>query len=322
MKDYRGDIDGLRAIAVVGVILCHLNFKFVSGGFLGVDIFFVISGYLITRILEKFNNFQDLILFYRRRVMRLLPCFILVVFTTVFIGMFLSLESIYLNTLKYAVFGHLFSVNWLLFYESSDYFDFNTNLKPLLHIWSLSIEEQFYFIAPIIIIFLKRYYKFILTLLFIFSLVHFLYFSNIDKYYFSTFSRIWQIVLGSALVYLNITFENKYDNVIKNILLIFIVLTFFYLSENNSIHGSLLICVLTALFISFKNTHCFINNKYFIYIGFLSYSLYLWHQPIIAYTRHLNGDELSYYVKINLIIIIFVISQLSYKYVEKYFRLK
>lgn len=265
---------------------------------------------------------SDLLIFYKRRIMRLLPVFIFIVSITVFAGYLFSPKSLFINTVKYAFFGHMFSVNWLLFSESSNYFDFNTNLKPLLHIWSLSIEEQFYLVLPLIVIFFKRYIRTIVLLSFFFSLTLFFYFNNVDKYYFSTQTRIWQFLIGSILVLFEIKYKTKNDVHIKNLTILSIIFALLFFSKINSHYGSLLICLFTSLFLSIENTKCIISNKFCVHIGLISYSLYLWHQPVIAYARQINGDKLSLDNKLLLILLILVASQITYNCVEKNFRYK
>ncbi len=159
ISQYRADIDGLRAVAVLSVIIFHLNAAWMPSGFLGVDIFFVISGYLITSIvyrdlLRGSFSFKD---FYQRRIKRILPAFFTVVLFSLLVGLFLvSVESYFEELKKSALAATFFSSNFF-FMRGVSYSDPTTEDKPFLHIWSLSVEEQFYFVFPVLLILLLRY---------------------------------------------------------------------------------------------------------------------------------------------------------------------
>ena len=153
---YRSDIDGLRAVAVLLVVFYHAGFKFISGGFVGVDVFFVISGFLITSIIQKeiINSEFKLFNFYVRRIRRILPSFYVVIFFTIFFGYFLLLPSDYTLLAKSFMASSVFIANMYFWKSTGGYFNSNTDELPLLHIWSLSLEEQFYFIWPFVLIFI------------------------------------------------------------------------------------------------------------------------------------------------------------------------
>ncbi len=150
---YRKEIDGLRAFAVLSVMLFHADFKYFSGGFVGVDIFFVISGYLITSIIvsEKESGSFGLIDFYERRIRRILPALFVVMFVSIILGWFWLLPREFIEFSKSLRYVSLFTSN-IFFNKESSYFDPSAELKPLLHTWSLAVEEQYYLIFPIMII--------------------------------------------------------------------------------------------------------------------------------------------------------------------------
>lgn len=156
-EGYRADIDGLRALAVLAVVLFHLEFSIISGGFVGVDVFFVISGFLITTIIVKQINANtfSLLNFYSRRVKRLMPAVLSVIVVTLIASFFLLTPDKYEELAKTAIISTLFSVNFW-FALNSGYFDQAAELAPFLHLWSLAVEEQYYFFAPILLIVLSK----------------------------------------------------------------------------------------------------------------------------------------------------------------------
>lgn len=157
---YRPDIDGMRAVAVLSVIVFHIDAAWLPGGFLGVDIFFVLSGYLITRIISR--EMQDgtfsFVEFYKRRAKRILPAFVFVLLLATPVVWYLFLKRDMLEYSKSAAASLMFAAN-LFFARKTDYFDVSSSEKPLLHIWSLSVEEQFYFVFPILLLLCIRFFR-------------------------------------------------------------------------------------------------------------------------------------------------------------------
>ena len=243
---YRPDIDGLRAIAVISVIFYHAdnsinNLKILSGGFVGVDIFFVISGFLITSIiLKELNNtgsfsFKD---FYKRRIKRIIPVLLLVFVTTFpFIWLFF-IPSSFIDFSK-SLFSSLFFVSNHHFYLSGELYDTeNSLLKPLLHTWSLSIEEQYYIIFPLVFTVVFKFFKnhllkvFVLLFLISFLSMIYIFQKNESLAFFSFFTRFWELLLGSitAILY---TQKKKITNFHHNIYsilgLLMIIFSIFFL---------------------------------------------------------------------------------------------
>ena len=335
---YRPDIDGLRAIAVISVIFYHAdnsinNLKILSGGFVGVDIFFVISGFLITSIiLKELNNtgsfsFKD---FYKRRIKRIIPVLLLVFVTTFpFIWLFF-IPSSFIDFSK-SLFSSLFFVSNHHFYLSGELYDTeNSLLKPLLHTWSLSIEEQYYIIFPLVFTVVFKFFKnhllkvFVLLFLISFLSMIYIFQKNESLAFFSFFTRFWELLLGSitAILY---TQKKKITNFHHNIysilgLLMIIFSIFFYNDLTKSPYIPTLLPVLgTSLIIYFNNENGFVYKilslKYLVFLGLLSYSLYLWHYPVfsIGRTTEFFGDGVSK----KLFLITFVLSLISYYMVEK-----
>jgi len=347
MKNYRPEIDGLRAFAILPVILFHAGFKYFSGGFIGVDIFFVISGYLITGII--FNEIKEkkfsLTSFYERRARRILPNLLLVViFSSILSWLLLDIHS--LNIFGKSVIGVVtFSSNFY-FWLKGGYFSESTELMPLMHTWSLSLEEQFYLFFPVLMIALSRF-----GIKKIFSLLMFLTFlslclsiyavnyinpvhqSIISGAFYLLPTRAWELGIG-ALISIKASQKKYFLNYpIKRILLIevlgisMVLLPIFLYSETTSFPGvaSIPPVIGTGILLLFCNNNTiigkFLANKIFVFIGLISYSLYLWHHVIFSFWRntHLNSsiDNLH---KFLLIVLSFAFSYITYKIIEKPFR--
>ena len=204
---YRPDIDGLRAIAVLAVIAFHAFPEWVSGGFIGVDVFFVISGFLITNLIQvrlREQNFS-ILAFYASRVRRLFPSLILVLLACQTFAWFALLSDEYKSLAKHISATALLIPNWI-FWSESGYFDYAANTKPLLHLWSLGIEEQFYLFWPLTLCLLFKYKLNAirvtsLLLLGSFLLNLFLIEKNTSATFFLPFTRIWELLAGSLLAF-------------------------------------------------------------------------------------------------------------------------
>jgi peptidoglycan/LPS O-acetylase OafA/YrhL len=352
---YRPDIDGLRSIAILSVLFFHLGYKFIPGGFVGVDIFFVISGFLITNLIKNeidntgTFNFQN---FYIRRVRRLFPALIVVlILTTIFAILILS--PTHLASFGGSLMSSLFSISNMFFWIEADYFDVSAKIKPLLHTWSLTVEEQFYFIWPITLILLLKLNKKwkIISFMIFFALaslymneifndgsVRFInnhfpswseYFSNGSStiFYLLPF-RIYEFIIGAMLVYvISYKFKKQYlYDILFIVGLIFIGYSIIYFNDKMLFPSyiALLPTVGTALLIYSGNKSrltLLLSNKLMISIGLISYSLYLIHWPIIVFWNYLS-PKLIITEKISIIIISIVLAILSYKFIEQPFRRK
>jgi len=340
---YRPEIDGLRAIAVLSVILFHTNksignFILFSGGFLGVDIFFVISGYLITSIiLNEINittnfSFKN---FYQRRARRILPVLLFVIFFSIFFAYLFLLPSDF-NDYTKSIFYSLFFTSNYFFYFTGELYDATPSLlKPFLHTWSLSVEEQFYLIYPVIFYFSFKYFKnflnkilFSLIFISIFAMVVYFY-TNQSLAFFNFLTRFWELLIGaliannqSKISSLNLSILKK--NIISFFGLILIIYPILFFNKNIS-YGYIYTFVSIAgvsLIISFHDKEILINkiltNKILVFLGLISYSLYLWHYPIFAFGRitEFFGDGVSK----KLIFLTFIFSLFTYYLIEKPFR--
>jgi len=340
---YRPEIDGLRAIAVLSVIFFHSNksignFILFSGGFLGVDIFFVISGYLITSIiLNEINittnfSFKS---FYQRRARRILPALLFVIFFSIFFAYLFLLPSDF-NDYTKSIFYSLFFTSNYFFYFTGELYDATPSLlKPFLHTWSLSVEEQFYLIYPVIFYFSFKYFKnflnkilFSLIFISIFAMVVYFY-TNQSLAFFNFLTRFWELLIGaliannqSKISSLNLSILKK--NIISFFGLILIIYSVLFFNKNIS-YGYIYTFVSIAgvsLIISFHDKEILINkiltNKILVFLGLISYSLYLWHYPIFAFGRitEFFGDGVSK----KLIFLTFIFSLFTYYLIEKPFR--
>ncbi len=204
---YRDDIDGLRALAVIAVILYHLGFSFIPGGFTGVDIFFVISGFLITQTIQKDiqNNKFTISYFYVKRIRRIVPALFVITLVTIFFSL-LILPAYELKEFSLSVISVSTFTSNLFFWQNTDYFSVASELKPLLHTWSLGIEEQFYILFPIFMLLTKNLtYKKIIFWIFLFLLISFILSASplgtnhIAANFFLPVTRFWELFMGSAL---------------------------------------------------------------------------------------------------------------------------
>lgn len=337
---YRPDIDGLRAIAVLIVVLFHANFNWITGGYVGVDVFFVISGFLITYTIEKeiTQNRFSFKQFYLRRIRRIIPVlfFILLFFTIPAYFMFASDFEAFGRTVLHTT---LSTNNIYLWANSRQYFAEDSELIPLLHTWSLSVEEQFYFIWPCLLLLLSKLKskKTKATLIITSLILAFLYAIHLSKTdhntaYFLLQGRIFELGIGATLA----VFWHSLPTVDKNINhslsiigLALIAIPAILLNQSSEFPGinAFWPCMGAALLI-FSNKennnnegiiNTLLKNKIFVFIGSISYSMYLWHWPIFSFIKYF-GIELSGMIRIASIALIFALSFLSWKYIEQPFR--
>ena len=338
---YRTDIDGLRAFSVLSVILFHINPKWIEGGFLGVDVFFVISGYLISLILIKDlkkNGKIDFSRFYERRIRRILPALFFMLFVSTLVAFFLLLPKDLTQYFRSLIWSVLSLAN-VFFYTSLDssYFAAPTSEVPLLHLWSLGVEEQFYFIYPIFLLALykktsstKKIIFFFLFLFFVsFIWAHYSQKSNQSFAHYMLFTRAWELLAGgicATMVSSGFSVNKKYSEFLSFLGLLFIVASFFFVSENNSVPGlACLPIVVGSSFILLANVHhktlvsFLLSFRPLVFIGLVSYSAYLWHWPILAFLRYALVD-IDVAVGILVLLLTFSMAVFSYYFVEQPFR--
>jgi peptidoglycan/LPS O-acetylase OafA/YrhL len=328
--NYRPDIDGLRAIAVLAVMGFHASANLIPGGFVGVDIFFVISGFLISGLIFKEIENGTFLFgeFYKRRIKRILPAYIVVCLFTLAVSSYLLIPNDYIfyTTSLAASWG--FASNIFFSMLSWGYFGQRTEEFPLLHTWSLSVEEQFYFLFPVLLIILHRYFRKQMVGILVFFGIIFVGLSELKMRevgsYFLLPYRAHELIIG-ALVYFALRKKPSLSLIMSNLLAaVGITLIFgslFLLQKSVSFPGihSLYPCIGAALVIYSGNSGSFVatalKNKVMVFTGLLSYSLYLWHWPLFSFLRYRQID-ITFMVGAAVIAASFVLSFLTWKLVE------
>ena len=338
--NYRSEIDGLRALAILPVILFHAGFKFFSGGFIGVDIFFVISGYLITSIIikEKESGVFTLIDFYERRARRILPALFFVMLVSLPLAWFWLIPEDMKSFSKSLISICSFSSN-IFYWLSEGYFSTSSELIPFLHTWSLSVEEQYYLFFPILLIIIWKFrFRFTLELIIFLALISFVLaeWASLIKpsaAFYLLPSRAWELLLGSCVA-LYLSFNNTYKpskstkNTLSFLGLFLILYGVLYLDKNTPFPGvyALIPTIGASLIILYATNETItgkvLSNKILVSVGLLSYSAYLWHQPLFAFARHRSIDNPSQTTFLILSILTFILAYFSWKYIEKPFREK
>ena len=335
---YRRELDGLRALAVVPVILFHAGIPLFKGGYVGVDVFFVISGYLIASIISQDlenGNFKFLA-FYERRIRRILPVLLLVCLVSIPFAWFILSPSNLKEFSESLVSISILSPN-ILFSLQTDYFGSGAEMQPLLNTWSLGVEEQFYLVFPLLFWLLWRCPRLnttvILGLLSIASFalmkIMLLYYPNVAFYSFPT--RAWELMLGVLAALLlkgrQLTRVSRlWASIAASIGLLLIVLSFFWLDKNTAYPGySKLMPASGAFLIVLFGSHDsvvkrLLSCQLLVSIGLISYSAYLWHHPIFAFARHYALGPLGVEVIVLLLGLTLALSYLTWHLIEKPFR--
>jgi peptidoglycan/LPS O-acetylase OafA/YrhL len=328
---YRPDIDGLRAIAVLAVIGFHASPNHFPGGFLGVDIFFVISGYLITRLIyqQLEERTFTLLVFYTRRMRRLLPSYILVSFCTLVSSAYLLIPNDFVFFTTSLAASWAFVANIFFSMLSWGYFGQRSEGFPLLHSWSLSVEEQFYFIFPLLLIFLFRYFKKYLFLISLLAAIGFVFISesgtNRVGSYFLLPYRAHELLIGSLGFFLareRLVRSIQIASLMGALGISLILGALFFMQREMPLPGvlSLVPCLGTALLIysgvSPTSIRAVLSWRPLVLIGLLSYSLYLWHWPIFSFLNY-RKITMSWSVISAATGLTFVLAYLSWRYVEQ-----
>lgn len=354
--NYRPDIDGLRAVAVLAVVAFHAFPSWIRGGFIGVDVFFVISGYLISTIifenLDKGTfSFSE---FYTRRIKRIFPALLLVLITCIAFGWFTLLADEYKQLGKHIAAGAGFISNFTLWNETG-YFDNSAETKPLLHLWSLGIEEQFYIVWPLLLWFAwKRKFN-LLTITIVVAIASFVLNIKGIKHdmvatFYSPQTRFWELLSGSLLAWVTLYKKNGFANVkhkldywlsriifsekqaadgktLSNVLsfigLLLLVYGFWRINKELSFPGKwALVPVLGAVLIITAGSKALVNrtilsNKVAVWFGLISYPLYLWHWPILSFARIIESEVPSRNIRIAAVALSIMLAWLTYKLLER-----
>ena len=351
--NYRADIDGLRAIAVLGVVIYHAFPSFLRGGFTGVDVFFVISGFLISNIIlkELANNTFCFVDFYSRRIRRIFPCLFVVLLATLAFGWVVLFPDEFKALGKHTAGGGGFISN-LLYWQESGYFDSSAESKPLLHLWSLGIEEQFYIFFPLLMFFgwkkklgLIKSIFFLLLLSFAWNIV--LHRSNPIADFYSPFTRFWELLCGVLIAVIS-----RHPSSICQSLHVRIeawLIRLFkkdpatasgqFLNNSLSVLGFLLILcaaafTLTSKFPGFRAlvpvigtmllvlagptatiNRTILSRRPLVLVGLISYPLYLWHWPMLSYAQILGIGDNSLAI-LTIVVVSLALSYLTYRFIE------
>lgn len=339
---YRREIDGLRAIAVVSVMLFHAGINVFSGGYVGVDVFFVISGYLITSIIitEKEAGTFSLVRFYERRVRRILPALLFMILLTMLAAAVVLAPFSGRAFYRSVAATSLFSSNILFFLESRDYFDVSADLKPLLHTWSLGVEEQYYVLFPLVMLAFwtraRRYIPLVIVVLAVASFIasQWTLQKNPAASFFLLHTRGWELAVGALVALLRSKEKVGWCKHRRAWVcrwgsaagLFLVILAIFSFDRQTPFPGlyALVPVVGVAMVIAFAEPNTIatkiLGGRVLVGIGLMSYSLYLWHQPIYAIARHLTLTELSTIQSLQAIFATVILGYLSYRYVERPFR--
>lgn len=336
---YRPDIDGLRAVAVLGVLFFHAGLG-CQGGFVGVDVFFVISGFLITSLIlrdlrEGTFSFVD---FWARRIRRIVPALAVMTIAVIVVGYFGMFPDYYEELGKQVIALVLCVSNVKFWRETGGYFDTASDEKPLLHTWSLSVEEQFYFIIPIALFLVFRFKReklalplIILTCVMSFAASVYASVNHPSANFYLLPTRAWELGVGSLLAFAGPIKNPKLREFSSFVGLTLIIGCYFLFPEGVSFPGaSALPPVLGAALLIWSGIgqdhlpaiNRFLTLEPVVGIGLISYSLYLWHWPIFAYQKHLGYSADSDAVQFSLLAISFLPAWLSWKFVETPFRKK
>lgn len=335
LKTYRPDIDGLRAVAVLLVLMFHLGLG-APGGYIGVDVFFVISGFLITGIIKREIEQGEFTFagFYARRARRILPALLAVLLFSSVAALFILLPS---DLVRYAksVVAALLSVSNFWFWSQGGYFGATSALAPLLHTWSLAVEEQFYILLPIALLLLYRWTPRWVGRLLLAGCVGtfaasawFVATRTPEVFYFSPF-RAWELLLGSllALYQLPVVAHNLHRQLISAVGLLLVVVPAFVYNAETVFPGpaAALPCIGAALliWIGTSGESAVINllkNRALVFVGLISYSLYLWHWPLLVFVKHHVGESVGLEGRIGIGLASLVLATLSWRFIETPFR--
>lgn len=340
---YRPHIDGLRAIAVLAVIIYHAHisvaeYNILSGGFIGVDVFFVISGYLIGSILikdlrNKTFTFRN---FYERRARRILPSLFTVMIASLPLAWLFMFPTDFQNYAKSIISSVFFGSN-IVFWQEGGYSDTANALKPFLHTWSLSVEEQFYIFFPPLLMMIHKYarnqilYLFALGTVLSLALAHWAAYQYTSAAFYLLPTRGWELLAGAIIAIFHqngskarISFYTQYMPSLGLGLILWAIIGFDDQVPHPSLWTALpVIGTMSILYyggVQKDPASWLLSLKPMVWIGLISYSLYLWHQPLFAFARLASIDALSLNIKLGLIALTFILSILSWRYIEQPFR--
>ena len=338
MHSYRPDIDGLRALAILPVLFFHAGLGLFEGGYVGVDVFFVISGFLITRIIygEIVAGNFSILKFYERRARRILPALFAVCLFSFVMAWWLFVPLDFKDFSRSLAAAMLFASN-ILFMDETGYFAAPSEIKPLLHTWSLAVEEQYYIVFPLLLAvaarFFKAYIGMFVILLLATSFVACVWATGYRPVYafFLSPTRAWELLIGSVLAVgvLPVIDNRQMLNGLSVLGLGLVLGSIFLFSADTSFPGwqAAIPCIGAGLLIYVNGSGetigaRILSFKPFVWSGLISYSLYLWHWPLIVFAKYHSGGELPSAALWGLIGLSVVAAALSWKFIEQPFRQK
>ncbi|RLT34225.1 MAG: acyltransferase [Chloroflexi bacterium] len=334
---YRPEIDGLRAFAIIPVVIYHAFPELLPGGFIGVDIFFVISGFLITQILIEQNAKGTFSYagFYERRARRIFPALVVVLVSVLVAGWFVLFPAEYMDLITHSLAGSLFVSN-LLLYSQQGYFAEASYAIPLLHLWSLGIEEQFYIFWPFVVTLLRKnrnglLWTFIGLCAASFIATQYLHTIDNDAAFYWPISRVWELGIGGIAAWIlssyHITYEHprvsKIANELSWIGLILLCIGFVIISDATVFPGySALIPTIGAFMLILAGGNGWVSrilfaNKFAVFVGLISYPLYLWHWPILSFGMIYFEAEFTPYLRIAAMLLAVGLAFVTYWMVER-----
>jgi len=333
--EYRPDVDGLRAVAVLLVVGYHVFPNWIQGGFIGVDIFFVISGFLISTIILRnleagHFSYSE---FYARRIRRIFPALILVLSVSYVIGWYVLLADEYRQLGKHITGGTSFVSNFFLWKETG-YFDSEAESKPLLHLWSLGIEEQFYIFWPLLLVLTWKWKRGFFIAMLAMALTSFL--ANVyvighnpSAAFYSPLTRFWELLVGGTLALLTLDRQHVFKentNWISFAGVALIVAGVLLVSKRNVFPGWWALLPTTGAFLiisvqpnAWVNRHL-LSNRFFVWVGLISYPLYLWHWPLLSFARIMEGGVPSSGVRVMVVSLSIFLAWLTYVLIERKIR--
>lgn len=331
---YRAEIDGLRALSVISVVLFHAGFDIVKGGFVGVDIFFVISGYLITNLLieDIENNKFNLCLFYERRMRRILPALVVVMLAST-LAAWVFLLPPDLHKFGNILMGTSSFVSNIVLWKQEGYFIDAAELNPLIHTWSLAVEEQYYLLFPPFLFLIWHFGKHkvfwiicILTVLSLFLCEWGSRYKEVANFYLTP-TRAWELLAGSIAAFIVNKKGIKKNEYISFLGLAGIIFSVVFYNKNMPFPSlyTLLPVISSVLFILFASVETkaakILSKKVFVLIGLMSYSIYLWHQPLFAFAKTMSRTlDLQFSTNIFLVGVTFILAFFSWRFIEQPFR--
>ena len=330
---YRPDIDGLRAVAVLSVVIFHAFPEYLGGGFIGVDVFFVISGFLITSLILREQKEERFSLrhFYARRIRRIFPALSLVLGFGLIAGWICLNFMEYKQLTKHTGSSAIFITNFMLLREAG-YFDNAADTKPMLHLWSLAIEEQFYLAWPLVLMFFKRLPRWlfpVLVVLLLSSLTYSLslvFKGDLEHDFYSPLSRSWELLLGASLAFgvsRQAAIPTAWRNMAGWVGFVLVFMSACFLDKSMPFPGYwALPPTLGAALILFAGMQSNVNrvllaSRPLVVIGLISYPLYLWHWPLLSFARILESQTPGPELRLALVLLSFILAWGTYRFIEK-----